>query len=768
VLHKEVTELTHTDTAAGPSMPGGAVAFLFSDIEGSTQHLRALGDDYAGLLEEHRRLLRDAFESHAGLVVDSQGDSFFAVFPRVKDAAAAAAQGQRSLAEHVWPGAAQVRVRMGIHAGEPVVSEGRYVGLSVHRAARICASAQGGQVLLSQAAASLLADNEPQDVSVRDLGVHELKDFDRPEPLYQLVVEGLPSDFPALARTAPTRGIEFRVLGPLEVVRDGAPVVVGGQRQRALLALLLIRANEIVSIERLVDELWGEHPPKTATTSLQNAVVQLRKAIGPDVLVTRHPGYVLKVTPEQLDLAEFESLVRRARAAEPAERLQLLRAALDLWRGAPLADFAGEEFAQAEIRRLDELRLSATEDRIEAELDLGGHEGLVSELESLVGQYPLREQLRGQLMLALYRSGRQAEALDVYHDARRTLGDELGIDPGPALQARFGAILRHERGLRPVAPPPPAEDHHQEVLKALLAARLVPVLGPGVNFCGRPEEHRWEPAIEKFPPGESDVAAYLARFFDCPPEYGSALALVSEYVALTKGVGPLYDELHALLDHDYEPGPVHRLLAALPAFLRGRGLPHQLIVTTSYDDTLEQAFREAGEEFDLVSYVALGRDRGKFIHVRPDGSVRVVEEPNVDTSISTDDRTVILKVHGRVDRAPARDLESFVVSEDDYIDYLAHSDPASIIPVSLAARLRRSHFLFLGYALQDWSLRVFLRRIWGQERLSYRSWAIQPDPEPITREFFRQRDVDVLDVPLEEYAAELKRRADALPAGLPQ
>jgi len=202
---------------------------------------------------------------------------------------------------------------------------------------------------------------------------------------------------------------------------------------------------------------------------------------------------------------------------------------------------------------------------------------------------------------------------------------------------------------------------------------------------------------------------------------------------------------------------VHRLLATLPPLLRARELPCQLVVTTAYDASLEQAFAEAGEDVDVVSYIAAGRDRGKFLHVPAGGEARVVHEANLETAITTDDRTVLLKLHGGADRDPRRERESFVVREDDYIDYLAGTDATATIPVSLAAKLRRSHFLFLGYALEEWSLRVFLRRLWGEERVAYRSWAVQPDPDPIAVEYWRQRGVDVLDVALEEYVAELGR-----------
>jgi YVTN family beta-propeller protein len=182
----------------GGDLPTGTVAFLFTDIEQSTQLLRALGGDYSHLIAEHHRLLSEAFEANSGRVVDDQGDSLFAVFPRVRDAAAAAERVQRGLAVHDWPGSAEVRVRIGLHAGEPQVVGDRYVGLGVHRAARISAAAHGGQVLLSEAAAMLLADSEPADVSIRPLGEYELKDFDGPERISQLVVDGLATDFPPL------------------------------------------------------------------------------------------------------------------------------------------------------------------------------------------------------------------------------------------------------------------------------------------------------------------------------------------------------------------------------------------------------------------------------------------------------------------------------------------------------------------------------------------------------------------------------------------
>ena len=221
-------------------------------------------------------------------------------------------------------------------------------------------------------------------------------------------------------------------------MREGdAPLALAGAKQRALLAILLLNANRIVSSERLSEALWEDEPPDTAQKALQVHVSQLRKLLGRDRLQTKAPGYLLRVEPDELDLARFERLQQEGRLHE----------ALSLWRGAPLAEFAQQRFARSEIARLEELRLSCIEERVERDLAAGRHNELIAELERLVNEQPLRERLRGQLMLALYRSGRQAEALEVYRDGRRTLVDELGLEPGRALQDLEGAILRRDPGL---------------------------------------------------------------------------------------------------------------------------------------------------------------------------------------------------------------------------------------------------------------------------------------------------------------------------------
>ena len=252
--------------------------------------------------------------------------------------------------------------------------------------------------------------------------------------------------------TVGRRPMEFRILGPLEVVESGRMAAIGGGRQRALLVVLLLRAKEVVSQERLIEDLWGDEAPETAAKSLHNQVSALRRSLGARTIVTRAPGYVLEVEPEALDARRFERLVDEGRAeGDPRAARERFREALGLWRGQPLQEFAGEEFAQGEIRRLEELRLVALEGRIDADLAVGGGAELVPELEALVQEHPLRESLRGQLMLALYRGGRQAEALEAFGDARRTLVHELGLEPGERLRRLEKSILTHDPSLEATA-----------------------------------------------------------------------------------------------------------------------------------------------------------------------------------------------------------------------------------------------------------------------------------------------------------------------------
>ncbi len=273
--------------------------------------------------------------------------------------------------------------------------------------------------------------------------------------------------------------MEFRILGPLEVRANGEALELGGQKQRALLALLLLEANTPVSRERLIDALWEEDPTPTAPKALQVYVSHLRKLLGTDRLLTRAPGYLLRADPDELDLTRFQRLQADGKPQD----------ALALWRGPPLAEFALQRFAQGEIARLEGMRLACLEERIEADLSAGRHAELVSELESLVREHPLRERLREHLLLALYRAGRQAEALDVYQDARGALVEELGIEPGRRLRELQQAILRQD----------PALDYTPSAAPAAEAARGI--------FVGREHE------LAELVAGLDDAVAGRGRLF---------------------------------------------------------------------------------------------------------------------------------------------------------------------------------------------------------------------------------------------------------------
>ena len=256
--------------------------------------------------------------------------------------------------------------------------------------------------------------------------------------------------------------MEFRILGPLEVRDNGRVLELGGAKQRAVLALLLLHANEVVSLDRLIDGIWGERPPHTAAAAVHGSVSRLRKVLEPNgapyqVIRTQSPGYVFGAGPEVVDRYRFERLAAEGKAAldegDAARSADLLREALALWRGPALADIAFTIADRTELDRLDEEWISAVEERIDADLVLGRHALLVPELEALVARHPLRERLRGQLMVALYGAGRQADALETYRDASRLLDEELGIAPGPALRELERRILLQDPELGTPRPP---------------------------------------------------------------------------------------------------------------------------------------------------------------------------------------------------------------------------------------------------------------------------------------------------------------------------
>jgi ABC-type transport system substrate-binding protein/DNA-binding SARP family transcriptional activator len=272
--------------------------------------------------------------------------------------------------------------------------------------------------------------------------------------------------------------LEFRILGPFEVLRDGHRLPLTTGKQKALLAFLLLHANRPVSSDHLIEALWNGSPPRRAAKSVHVYISQLRKLLGEGVLVSDAPGYMLRVDAGAVDAGRFESLLAEARAADAESASETLRTALALWRGDPLVDFAYESFAQDEIRRLEELKLTAIEERVESELALGRHAEILAELEALAGRYPAREGLQAQRMLALYRCGRQADALAAYRSTRRALLNDVGIEPGPELQRLERAVLAQNSALE--LPPSPAARRAVAARAARLGSRGRLLLGVGI------------------------------------------------------------------------------------------------------------------------------------------------------------------------------------------------------------------------------------------------------------------------------------------------
>ncbi|MGH3982670.1 MAG: SIR2 family NAD-dependent protein deacylase [Pseudonocardiaceae bacterium] len=305
--------------------------------------------------------------------------------------------------------------------------------------------------------------------------------------------------------------------------------------------------------------------------------------------------------------------------------------------------------------------------------------------------------------------------------------------------------------------PDELEHVYDLIVRRLLRGKVVPVLGAGVNLSERPPQVPWERG--RYLPSGQELADWLAQYIDNVVIDGSDLARVSQYVAALEGEGPLYDELHEVFDADYPPTPLHRLLARLSRRIREAQAVREcmLIVTTNYDDSLERAFADAGEPYELVTYIAEGKDRGLFRHITADGDLTVIRKPNEYVDVRLDQRTVIAKMHGAVDRVHGAD--SFVITEDHYIDYISRADIGGLFPVTLAAKLRKSHFLFLGYSLRDWNLRVMLYRLWGeQEGKNFKSWAIQKDPDPIDRAAWDERGVDILSAGVADFVGGVEQR----------
>jgi hypothetical protein len=302
------------------------------------------------------------------------------------------------------------------------------------------------------------------------------------------------------------------------------------------------------------------------------------------------------------------------------------------------------------------------------------------------------------------------------------------------------------------------------IVRRLVRGKVVPVLGAGVNLSERPPQVSWE--LGRYLPSGQELAAELAKYIGNVPIDSYDLARVSQYLAALEGEGSLYDELHDVFDADYPPTYFHRFLARLARRTREAEDVREcmLIVTTNYDDSLERAFVDEGEPYELVTYIAEGKDRGLFRHITADREPIVIRVPNEYVGLRLGQRTVIAKIHGAVDRIHRAD--SYVITEDHYIDYITRADVAGLFPVTLAAKLQTSHFLFLGYSLRDWNIRAMLYRLWGeQEGKNFKSWAIQDKPDPIDHAAWDERGVDILPVRVEDFVAAIEQRLPAQQVG---
>jgi SIR2-like domain len=302
-------------------------------------------------------------------------------------------------------------------------------------------------------------------------------------------------------------------------------------------------------------------------------------------------------------------------------------------------------------------------------------------------------------------------------------------------------------------------EHYELVVRGFRNGWVVPVLGAGANRAGRPAGKNWEFGAPYLPDGR-ELATYLADEFDGYNGDEGDLVRISQYVAVVGGgTGPLYQTLHPVFDRDYDITPLHEFFAHLPGLLRDAGKlrAYPLVLTTNYDDLLERAFDLAGEPYDLCAYVAEGSeaDKGKFQHRPPGGEPQTIAEPETYLDVSLDDRTTILKIHGFVDRRPERE-DSYVITEDHYIDYLTHTDVTRLLPPKVLARLAECHFLFLGYSMRDWNLRAILQRLWSERTTRWDSWSVQLAPDPLERKSWELRGVHILEIDLDTYLAGLR------------
>jgi DNA-binding SARP family transcriptional activator len=403
--------------------------------------------------------------------------------------------------------------------------------------------------------------------------------------------------------------MEFRVLGPLEV-RDGTRTVpIGGPKPRALLGVLLLHANRVVPTTRLVDELWGERPPARAQKLVQGYVHALRKQLGDSVLVTQAPGYLLRLGPHALDLDDFQRMTERAREVEAEEAVELRQQALALWRGPPLADLLLEGDSRHEVGRLNDLHLVTNVERIEAELELGHHVRMVGELEALVAAHPYQEALHGQLMVALYRSGRQADALAVYRSVQKSLGDELGLTPGEELRDLEAAILRHDSRLDLRVTEPGAAPAPQRAAAVMPANELRPVTVLEAEIVG------WEALDRELAAEEAQalITDCVAQMRHAAEEYGGTVRHEA-----TEGISACFG-----LPQTHEDDPERAAWTALRILDVVGGYARDIAEAWGIPNFAVRVGIETGRAGDEAELAHLTRDAALVRAVAPPGGIAV-------------------------------------------------------------------------------------------------------------------------------------------------
>lgn len=332
-----------------------------------------------------------------------------------------------------------------------------------------------------------------------------------------------------------------------------------------------------------------------------------------------------------------------------------------------------------------------------------------------------------------------------------------------------------------LATPPVPDTHYAMVSRALLEGRVVPFFGAGVNLCGRPDETGFEHG--RYLPNGSELAKEIAESYASDISSAGDLLQVAQFVATMEGDAVLYENLRAIFDANYPPTTAHAFFARLPARLRARKCPRTrdqrrrrlLIVTTNYDDVMERAFVTEGERFHVVSYIAMGTDRGKFLHFAPPG-VGASDAPPPDPVVVhgpeeyrglQDELPVVLKIHGAIDRTH-EERDSYVITEDDYIDYLTRTEVTRLLPNPLPAQLQSSRFLFLGYSLKDWNLRAMVHRLWRERTRSIISWAILKIITELERRFWMKRDIEIIVTEMQTYIEQLSEQLERQLAALPE